>query len=42
MDNPDYYLRYNKSFHPMGGAVRYVISDGRDFPLALLRGLQRV
>ncbi len=36
MDNPDYYLRYNKSFHRMGGAMRYACADNRDFLLALL------
>ncbi len=39
MDNPDYYLRYNKSFNRMGGEMRYLTSDNRDFLLALLRGL---
>ncbi len=40
MDNPDYYLRYNKSFNRMGGEMRYVTADNRDFLLALLRGLE--
>ncbi len=40
MDNPDYYLRYNKSFNRMGGQMRYVTADNRDFLLALVRGLQ--
>ena len=40
MDNPDYYLRYNKSFNRMGGQMRYVTSDNRDFLLALVRGLE--
>ena len=31
----DYYLRYNKTFHRMGGEVRYVCADNRDFLLAL-------
>jgi hypothetical protein len=39
MDNPDYYLRYNKSFNRMGGMMRYVTADNRDFLLALLRTL---
>lgn len=39
MDNPDYYLRYNKSFNRMGGQMRYVTADNRDFLLALVRGL---
>ncbi|HNR33649.1 MAG TPA: hypothetical protein PKO36_00620 [Candidatus Hydrogenedentes bacterium] len=39
MDNPDYYLRYNKSFNRMGGRMRYVTADNRDFLLALVRAL---
>lgn len=42
MDNPDYYLRYNKSFNRMGGQMRYVTADNRDFLLALARGLEKV
>ncbi len=38
-DNPDYYLRFNKSFHRMGGAMRYLQADNRDFLLALTRKL---
>jgi len=34
-DNPDYYLRYNKSFNRMGGTMRYLTADNRDFLLAL-------
>lgn len=41
MDNPDYYLRYNKSFNRMGGQMRYVTADNRDFLLALVRGLEK-
>jgi len=41
MDNPDYYLRYNKSFNRMGGTMRYVSADNRDFLLRLVRGLER-
>ena len=42
MDNPDYYLRYNKTFNRMGGAaMRYVTADNRDFLLALVKGLER-
>jgi len=37
--NPDYYLRYNKSFSRMGGHMRYVTADNRDFLLSLVRGL---
>ncbi|OQC07804.1 MAG: hypothetical protein BWX80_00834 [Candidatus Hydrogenedentes bacterium ADurb.Bin101] len=39
MDNPDYYLRYNKSFNRMGGQMRYVMADNRDFLLTLVQGL---
>jgi hypothetical protein len=41
MDNPDYYLRYNKTFNRMGGAMRYMTADNRDFLLALWQGLKR-
>ncbi len=34
-DNPDYYLRYNKTFSRMGGTMQYVTADNRDFLLAL-------
>ena len=40
MDNPDYYLRYNKSFNRMGGEMRYLCADNRDFLLALVRALE--
>ncbi|NLN93931.1 MAG: hypothetical protein GX130_11580 [Candidatus Hydrogenedens sp.] len=40
MDNPDYYLRYNKSFNRMGGEMRYMTADNRDFLLALVQGLK--
>jgi len=39
-DNPDYYLRYNKSFNRMGGTMRYLSADNRDFLLALRRALE--
>jgi len=39
-DNPAYYLRYCKTFSRMGGAMRYVSADNRDFLLALLQKLQ--
>ena len=39
-DNPDYYLRYNKSFNRMGGTMRYLSADNRDFLLALRRTLE--
>ncbi len=41
MDNPDYYLRYNKSFNRMGGEMRYVTADNRDFLLAIAQGLDK-
>ena len=41
MDDPDYYLRYNKSFNRIGGQMRYVQSDNRNFLLALVRGLEK-
>lgn len=36
-DNPAYYLRYNKSFSRMGGTMRYLQADNRDFLLSLSR-----
>ncbi|MCC7518309.1 MAG: hypothetical protein IT578_03890 [Verrucomicrobiae bacterium] len=39
-DHPDYYLRFNKSFHRMGGTLRYLSLDNRDFLLALWRTLE--
>ena len=36
-DNPAYYLRYNKSFSRMGGVMRYLQADNRDFLLSLTR-----
>jgi hypothetical protein len=41
MDNPAYYLRYCKSFARMGGAMRYLQADNRDFFLSLLGGLRQ-
>ncbi|NLH48608.1 MAG: hypothetical protein GX444_08385 [Myxococcales bacterium] len=38
-NNPDYYLRYNKSFSRLGGEMRYAQADNRDFLLALMQGL---
>jgi hypothetical protein len=38
--NPDYYLRYNKSFSRMGGQLRYLTADNRDFLLTLLAALR--
>ena len=34
-DDPAYYLRYCKTFSRMGGTMRYLKSDSRDFLLAL-------
>jgi len=39
-DHPDYYLRFCKTFHRMGGKLRYVSGDNRDFLLHLCRMLQ--
>jgi hypothetical protein len=39
-DSPDYYLRYCKTFSRMGGTMRYVSADNRDFLLALCRELE--
>ena len=38
-NNPAYYLRFNKTFSRMGGAMRYLQADNRDFLLTLLRQL---
>ncbi len=38
-DTPDYYLRYCKSFSRMGGRMRYLQADNRDFLLTLTQGL---
>lgn len=38
-DNPAYYLRYCKTFSRMGGSMRYLAVDNRDFLLSLLRDL---
>jgi len=34
-ENPAYYLRYNKTFSRMGGVMRYLQADNRDFLLNL-------
>jgi len=39
-DNPAYYLRYCKTFNRMGGDMRYVCADNRDFLLLLTRLLE--
>lgn len=38
--NPAYYLRYCKSFSRMGGTMRYVSADNRNFLLTLLQALR--
>ena len=40
VDNPDYYMRYNKTFSRMGGTLRYLSADNRDFLLTLLNFLE--
>lgn len=40
-DNPDYYMRYNKTFSRMGGTLRYLSADNRDFLLTLLHTLEK-
>lgn len=39
--NPDYYLRYNKTFARMGGTMRYLSADNRDFLLTLVQELKK-
>jgi hypothetical protein len=41
-DNPDYYLRFNKSFSRMGGTMRYLMADNRDFLLGVCHQLQPI
>ncbi len=36
-DNPAYYLRYNKTFSRMGGTMKYLRADNRDFLLTLVQ-----
>lgn len=38
-DHPAYYLRYCKTFNRMGGSMRYLSADNRDFLLALCHEL---
>jgi hypothetical protein len=38
-DNPDYYLRYNKTFSRMGGTMGYLCADNRDLLLMLAQQL---
>jgi hypothetical protein len=40
-ENPAYYLRYNKTFSRMGGTMRYIQADNRDFFLHLTQQLNR-
>jgi hypothetical protein len=39
VDNPAYYLRSSKSFARMGGTLRHLKADNRDFFLSLVRDL---
>lgn len=39
-NSPAYYLRFCKSFSRMGGTMRYVSADNRDFLLTLLQKLE--
>jgi hypothetical protein len=39
MENPAYYLRYCKTFARMGGTMRYLQADNRDFLLSLVQAL---
>jgi hypothetical protein len=39
MTNPAYYLRYLKTFNRMGGTMKYLSADNRDFLLALYQNL---
>lgn len=39
MDNPAYYLRYCKTFSRMGGTMRYLSADNRDFLINLYQNL---
>ncbi len=41
VDNPAYYLRYCKTFARMGGTMRYLRADNRDFFLTLLHELEK-
>jgi hypothetical protein len=39
-EDPAYYVRYLKTFSRMGGNLRYLRADNRDFLLALARALR--
>ena len=41
-DRPEYYLRYNKTFSRMGGDMRYISLDNRDFLLGLSHRLDEL
>ena len=41
-DNPDYYLRFCKTFARMGGVMNYLSADNRDFLLTLLHRLEDI
>jgi hypothetical protein len=41
MDNPAYYLRYCKTFSRMGGTMKYLSADNRDFLINLYEELKR-
>ncbi|MFH1739849.1 MAG: hypothetical protein ABIH23_12630, partial [bacterium] len=41
-DNPDYYLRFCKTFSRMGGIMNYLSADNRDFLLTLLHRLEGI
>jgi len=38
-DSPEYYLRFCKTFHRMGGEMHYLTADNRDFLLAIYQKL---
>ena len=40
IDDPDCLLRCNKSLSRMGGTMRYVQADNRDFLLALVKKME--
>ena len=42
MDNPAYYLRYCKTFNRMGGKMKYLCADNRDFLLYINKELCRM
>lgn len=42
MDNPAYYLRYCKTFNRMGGTMKYLSADNRDFLISLYKTLRKL